>query len=258
MVLIYLMFEILKQGGVKLKMKNKLLAALLISVFLLSVSSVVAEDVANADELAIDNADETIAVSENNDEPLAAEENTETLAASEDDQTLSSATTSDGTDVDIKVIALDKNPKVGDKVRIKIILTNLGSNDAKNVEAQFSFSDIYENVDATFKLVDSTHKVDEIDGGYVIKLDSLAGASTEEIIITFIATTSGTKHVDASVFSDNSMEVHYANDTFTVSESSNSNKNAQSSVSKTMHATGNPLALLALSLFGIVPYYRRK
>ena len=249
MVLIYLMFEILKQGGVKLKMKNKLLAALLISVFLLSVSSVVAEDVANADELAIDNADETIAVSENNDEPLAAEENTETLAASEDDQTLS---------VDIKVIALDKNPKVGDKVRIKIILTNLGSNDAKNVEAQFSFSDIYENVDATFKLVDSTHKVDEIDGGYVIKLDSLAGASTEEIIITFIATTSGTKHVDASVFSDNSMEVHYANDTFTVSESSNSNKNAQSSVSKTMHATGNPLALLALSLFGIVPYYRRK
>lgn len=241
-----------------MKIKNKLLVALLISVFILSVSSVVAEDVADVDELAMDNTNETIAVSEGSSEALAAEENTQTLAAGEDDQTQTSATTSDGTDVDIKVVALDKNPKVGDKVRVKVILTNLGSNDAKNVEAQFSFTDIYKNLDASFKLIDSTHKVDEVDGGYVIKLDSLAGASTVEIILTFLATTSGTKTIDASVFSDNSMEVHYANDTFTVSKSSNSNNNAKASTSKTMHATGNPLALLALSLFCIVPYYRRK
>lgn len=147
---------------------------------------------------------------------------------------------------------------MGDKVRVKLILTNLGTNDAKNVVAQFSLTDIYENLDASFKLIDSDHNVDEVNGGYVIKLDSLAGKGSEEIILTFLATASGSKRVDASVFSDNSMEVHYANDTFTVSESSNSNSNAQSSASKTMHATGNPLALLALSLFCIVPYYRRK
>lgn len=239
-------------------MKNKLLAALLITVFMVSISAVVAQDVGDVDELAIDNTDETIAVSEDSEETLAAEENTDTLAASEDDESLTAADTSDGTDVDIKVTVLDKNPKVGDKFRVKITLTNLGSNDAKNVEAQFSFEDIYENVDSSFKLVDSDHDVDEVDGGYVITLPSLAGGSTEEIILTFIATTSGDKNVAASVSSDNSMEVHYANDTFTVSESSSGNKNAQSSASKTLPATGNPLALLALSLFCIVPYYRRK
>ena len=241
-----------------MSIKNKLLVALLVSVFMVSISAVVAEDVADVDELAVDNTDEAIAISENSDETLAAEENTEIQSATEDDESLTAATTSDGTDVDIKVTVLDKNPKVGDKFRVKITLTNLGSNDAKNVEAQFSFTDIYENLDATFKLVNSNHNVNEVDGGYIITLDSLAGGSTEEIILTFIATTSGDKRVDASVFSDNSMEVHYANDTFTVSESSNGDKNAQASVFKTLPATGNPLALLALSLFGIVPYYRRK
>lgn len=238
-------------------MKSKLLAALLITVFMVSISAVVAEDVADTDKLAVDNTDETIAVSEDSEETLGAEENTDTLAAGEDDESLTAAD-SDGTDVDIKVTVLDKNPKVGDKFRVKITLTNLGSNDAKNVEAQFSFEDIYENVDSSFKLVDSDHDVDEVDGGYVITLPSLAGGSTEEIILTFIATTSGDKNVAASVSSDNSMEVHYANDTFTVSESSSGSKNAQSSASKTLPATGNPLALLALSLFCIVPYYRRK
>ncbi|MBQ2666140.1 hypothetical protein [Methanobrevibacter sp.] len=236
-----------------MNIKNKLLAALLISVFLLSVSSVVAEDVADVDELAIDNADETIAVNEDSDEPLAADENTETLTAEEDEEPSSN----DATDVDIKVVVLDKNPKVGDKIRVKLILTNLGSNDAQNVEAQFSFTDIYKNLDASFKLIDSDHSVDEVDGGYIIKLDSLAGSSTEEIILTFLVTTSGSKTVDASVFADNAMEVYYANDTFTVSEGSSGN-NDQSSASKTMHATGNPLALLAMALFCIVPYYRRK
>lgn len=240
-----------------MNIKKKLLAALLISVFIASIGAVVAEDVADADKLAADNSEETISVSKESNEPLAAEENTETLAAGNNDETLNAAAGDEGTDVDIKVVVLDKNPKVGDKVRVKLILTNLGSNDAKNVKAQFSFTDIYENLDASFKLIDSDHDVDEVDGGYIVTLDSLAGEGTEEILLTFLATASGEKRVFADVFADNAMEVHYANDTFTVSESSSSNGNAQSRAAKTMHATGNPLALLALSLFCIVPYYRR-
>ncbi len=239
-----------------MNIKKKLLAALLISVFIASIGAVVAEDVADADKLATDNTEETISVSEQNDETLAAEENTETLAA-ENDETLHAAAGDEGTDVDIKVEVLDKNPKVGDTVRVKLILTNLGSIDAKNVKAQFSFTDLNEDLDATFKLIDSDHDVEEAGGGYVVTLDSLAGGSTEEILLTFLATASGEKRVVADVFADNAMEVHYANDTFTVSESSSSNGNAQSRAAKTMHATGNPLALLALSLLFIVPYYRR-
>lgn len=91
-----------------MNIKNKLVIALLISVFILSVSAVVAEDVADGDELAIDNAGETIAVTEDNDEPLAAEENKETLTAEQNDETLTAAASDEATDVDIKVVVLTK------------------------------------------------------------------------------------------------------------------------------------------------------
>lgn len=54
-----------------MNIKNKILAALLIFVFVASISAVVAEDVADAETLAADNDVDSIAVNEEDNAPVA-------------------------------------------------------------------------------------------------------------------------------------------------------------------------------------------
>lgn len=51
----------------------------------------------------------------------------------------------------------------------------------------------------------------------------------------------------------------FANATISVADNGNNynSTDKHKSAAKTMPATGNPLALLALAVFAIVPYYRR-
>ena len=255
-------------GGIILNIKNKLLATLLILVFVASAGVVFAEDTAeadelaidNADELAVDNSDETLALSEEANEPLAAQENEEVLAADSSAST-TGADSSKSPKLTVDVEILDKNIKVGDKFRVKVTVKNTGNGPANSVAAGFSFTDLLENPDASFKLVDKgSAAVMSADSGYQINIDYLGAGETEEFVLTFLATESGTKYIFADVASDES-EGHQddaTNTTITVGENSDSsNGNVKASAAKTMHATGNPLALLALSLLCIVPYYRR-
>lgn len=259
-----------KFGGVLLNMKTKLLAALLIFVFVASVSSVVAEDVADAsEELAIDNVDETIAVSEDV-EPLAAEEETQDTSTDGDTEPtepteptetteITSTDYSNMTSVGVIVKVLDKNVKVGDKVRVKITVKNFGDKPAENVRTEFSFSDLQGNPDFSFKLLNAKEfDIEEFDGGYVLDFGFLGAGETEDVILTFLATEAGDKAISIYVHSDNTIDEpdSWCNDTFTVSAGSVAKDKA--AASKTLHATGNPLALLAIALFCIVPYYRRR
>lgn len=242
-----------------MQLKHKLLTALLILIFVASAGVVVAQDSADADELEIADADESIALSEETDEPLAAEQDAEVLAASEQDS--SSEDSKDSTSLDIKVEVLDKNPKVGDEIRVKITVKNTGKNPANDVLAGFSFTDLYENPDFSFKLVDDGgYDVSSAEGGYEVNFGFLDAGDTKEVIFTFLATEAGTKKIFSNVVSDNSELEPESEDsvTFTVSEKSSESTKAKASTSKTLHATGNPLALLALALFCLVPYYRRK
>ncbi len=241
-----------------MNIKNKLLATLLVLVFIVSISSVVAEDVADADKLAVDNADGTIAVSENPDEVLAAEENTQTQA-SEASAAATDSDTSNLTSISINVEVLDKNIKVGDKVRVKITVTNWGDYPADDVLAGFSFTDLQENLDTSFKFIDDgSYDVTQADGGYEIGFGFLGAGDTKSVVLTFLATEAGTKKIFALVTSDDSIQEPDSQFETNITVSANSASNAKASTSKTLPATGNPLALLALSLFCIVPYYRRK
>lgn len=241
-----------------MNIKNKLLATLLIFVFIVSISVVVAEDVADADELAIDNADETIAVSEDSDEPLAAEENTE-IQDVEEPPTTTVGDESNLTSIAINVEVLDKNIKVGDKVKVKVTVINWGDYPANDVVAGFSFVDLQENLDSSFKFIDDgRYAVSQADGGYEVDFGFLGAGDTKSVVLTFLATEEGTKYIVALVTSDNSIQEPDSQFNTTITVSANSTSNAKASTSKTLHATGNPLALLALSLFCIVPYYRRK
>ncbi|MBQ2637429.1 MAG: hypothetical protein IJG09_12205 [Methanobrevibacter sp.] len=64
-----------------MNIKDKLLATLLIFVFIVSISAVVAQDTADiSDNLAVENVDDAIAVSEDT-EPLTAESDEEAVTA---------------------------------------------------------------------------------------------------------------------------------------------------------------------------------
>lgn len=238
-----------------MNIKNKLLALLLVFVFVASVGSVVAQDVADtAGELAVNDIGETIAVADENAEtPLAAENE----QASETDDVYDDEMTS----IAIRVDVLDKNIKVGDKVRVKVSVVNWGKYPTDNVIAGFSFTDLRDNPDSSFKLLDGQDlALTEADGGYEIDFGFLDAGDTKEVILTFLATEAGTKRIYALVDSDNSiMEPdNYFDTTVTVSENAADNNMNKVSAAKTLPEAGNPLALLAIALCCIVPLYRRK
>lgn len=233
-----------------MNIKNKLLATLLIFVFLVSISVVVAEDTAGAsDNLAIENGNEPIAVDEDADSQLSQDEAAAVTADS----------IYDDTSLSVKVEILDKDVKVGDKFRVKISVKNVGENHAENVVAGFSFTDLEENMDGSFKLVDDGgYLVSPFDGGYIIEIGFLGAGDYEDVILTFLATEPGKKLVFASVAADNAVDIPLSFDNTTITVGEDSNINNKAGASKTLPATGNPLALLAIALICIVPYCRRR
>ena len=245
-----------------MNIKNKILAALLIFVFVASISVVVAEDVADAEPLAADNAVDSIAVSEEDNAPVAAAEDEETQSAQDADVATADGGSSNLTSLAVKVDVLDKNPKAGDEVRFKITVSNLGDYPANNVMVGFAITDLQGNPDSSFELVDDGgYAVEPYDGGYVADFGFLGAGDTQSIVVTFLATEPGTKLFAAIVTSDDSIQEpdsEFAGN-ITIGETSANNANkAKAASAETLPATGNPLALLALSLFCIVPYYRRK
>ncbi len=231
-----------------MNIKDKLLATLLIFVFLVSISAVVAQDTADiSDNLAVENVDDAIAVSEDA-EPLTVESDEESVTADGVD--------SETTSLSVEVEVLDKNVKVGDTFRVKVTVRNTGENHAESVVAGVAFGDLNEKLDASFKLVDDDgYEVYTENGVYVIPLGFLGAGDYEEIVLTFMATEPGEKIIAATVLAENSEEISVANTTITVSGDSS---NHAAAASKTLPATGNPLVLLAIALICIVPYCRRK
>ena len=231
-----------------MNIKDKLLATLLIFVFIVSISAVVAHDTSDiSDDLTVENVDDAIAVSEDT-EPLTAESDEETVTADDVDY--------DTTSLSVEVEVLDKNVKVGDTFRVKVTVRNIGENHAENVVAGVAFADLKQKLDTSFKLVDDDgYEVYAENGVYAIPIGFLGAGDYEEIVLTFLATEPGEKIVAATVLAENSEEISVANTTITVSGDSS---NHAAAASKTLHATGNPLALLALALICVVPYCRRK
>ena len=241
-----------------MNIKNKILAALLIFVFVASISAVVAEDAADAEPLAADNDVDSIAVNEDDNAPATAD-GEGTQDAQDTDVTAADSDSSDLTSLAINVEVLDKNPKAGDKVRIKITVTNWGNKPANDVQAGFGITDLQGNPDSTFKLVDDGgYAVSAYDGGYVIDYGFLGAGDSKSVVITFLATEPGTKLIAALVTSDNSIQEPDSQFVGNITVGEAPVKEAKASSSKNLPATGNPLALLALSLFCIVPYFRRK
>ena len=253
------------------------MASLLIFVFILSIGVVVAEDAADVnDELAIENVDETIAVTEEADEPLTANEDTQPLQASEDTEPLQASedtetvgaddTPDDLTDLSIKVDVLDKDIKAGDEFKVKVTVTNNGNYPAEDVQAGFSFLTILGDPDDSFELVDDNgYDATPYDDGFIVEFGFLDAGDSEYVILTFLATESGEKMIVAGVSADNANYTNpdsYCNTTFTVGESSNSNSNSADNKVKASSAktatTGNPLALLGLAFCCLVPYCRRR
>ena len=244
-------------GRFNLKIKTKLLAVLLMLVFIASVGSAVAEDVAS-EEISVFQDVEKIAVDEQT-APVEQTEDETLLADAEDESGDSPGQTS----CSVKIEVLDKNIKVGDEFRVKITATNLGPNDAYDAQVGVSFADLQGNIDGSFKLIDDgTYDITEADGGYVIGFGDIMNGESSDVILTFLATESGKKIIVAAVGGDNieRNDLVFANTTISVADSGNNDNSAdnkQKSAAKTMPAAGNPLALLALAVFTIVPFYRR-
>lgn len=243
-------------GGFNLKIKTKLLAVLLMLVFIASVGSAVAEDVAS-EEISVFQDVEKIAVDEQT-APVEQTEDDALLADAEDESGDSPGQTS----CSVKIEVLDKNIKVGDEFRVKITATNLGPNDAYDAQVGVSFADLQGNIDGSFILIDDgEYDITEADGGYVIGFGDIINGESTSIILTFLATESGEKIIVADIGGDNIEEndLVFANATISVADNGNNynSTDKHKSAAKTMPATGNPLALLALAVFAIVPYYRR-
>ena len=251
-------------------MKTKLLPILLILVFAMSISCVVAGDnSAIPEDLSAADDGEIVAAAADDEVLSAAESSDETLGATQDDTTAAdeNADPTEGIDTtfcSVKIDVLDKNYKVGDKVRVKITVTNIGIIPAEDVVVGLSFTDPQGNPDGSFKLLDNgKYAISQVEQGYEIQFGHLEPNESQTIILTFLATEPGQKIIHASVTGDNvenseqAFEM-YDNATITVVADESAAGNSEQSSSK-MLATGNPLAILALALLTlVVPYYRRR
>lgn len=239
-----------------MKLKNKLLAILLIFVFIASVGSAVAEDVSDAsNELEIDNVDEVVSEDDDGtDEELEEEEYG-------DDEGLEETDGVDGeeetTTCAISIKVLDK-PVAGDTFRIKVTVVNTGDADAENVRGVVTFADIQGKIDQGFKLVDNGGaSVTQVNGAYAIDFGFLEAGDSKDVILTFLATESGPKMIIGGVTGDN-VEVTDESFCYVIIDVAEPAAPTVSAASETLPATGNPLVLLALALLAIVPLYRRR
>ena len=243
-------------------MKNKILAILLVFAFVMSVSCVFAEDVANAPSDMGTTDDDALSLSEDGNALDESSDSEDALKESEDadsdaPSTDASKENPNKTDATVKIEVLNHNYKVGDKVKVRITVTNLGPYDAENVKVGFGFLDELENPDFSLKLIDDgKYAVRKYDTGYYLDFGFLGKNSSKSVVLTFLATESGKKTIQGGLEGDYFTTDEYDNDTFTVTKNSNSNSNTakkEGDVATNVPA-GNPIALLLLSLFCMVPY----
>ncbi len=229
---------------------------LLIFVFIASVGTAVAEDVSDdSNELKIDNVDEVVSVDEESDILDEETEEDEDIAAVDDEE----EEETEYTTLSIKVDVLDK-PVAGETFRLKVTVTNTGDADAENVRAGVSFADLKGAIDKSFILVDDEDiGVTEKEGIYIIDFDYIGAGESDEVTLTFLATQGGLKMVGAVVKADNSIPTEESEYYTFIDVAENSNDEIKANAAtQTLPATGNPLVLLALALFAIVPCYRRR
>ena len=232
---------------------NKKILVMFLFVFVVAMGSVVAADSADTtDDLNAANSDDTLEVAPADDE----------LAASSDD---SEDDTLSKTEATVEVKVLDKNPKVGDKVRVQFTVKNTGVNTAPKLTVGMSFSDIFGNPDPSVKIYDfGTYDYKEADGGFVVDFGEFAAGESRTVTFIFKVTESGEKVVNANVdgpnVSNSEDSSAFANDTFTVSENpaADSSNNEQNLNSAKTAATGNPIVVLLVALLGLGTCYRKK
>ena len=236
-----------------MKLKSKLLAILLIFVFIASVGTAVAEDVSDAsNELKIDDVDEEVSVDEESD-VVEEDVGEEDIAPLDDEEDLEPTTLS------VKVDVLDK-PVAGENFRIKVTITNTGDADAENARAAVSFTDLKATIDKSFILVDDDDAdVSENNGVYRIDFGYLGAGESDDVTLTFLATQSGPKVIVAMAAADNAAPTKDSTYFAFIDVAENSNAAIKANAAKeTLPATGNPLVLLALALLAIIPCYRRR
>lgn len=236
-----------------MKLKSKLLAILLIFVFIASVGTAVAEDVSDAsNELKIDDVDEEVSVDEESD-VVEEDVEEEDIAPLDDEEDLEPTTLS------VKVDVLDK-PVAGKNFRIKVTITNTGDADAENARAAVSFTDLKATIDKSFILVDDDDAdVSENNGVYRIDFGYLGAGESDDVTLTFLATQSGPKVIVAMAAADNAAPTKDSTYFAFIDVAENSNAAIKANAAKeTLPATGNPLVLLALALLAIIPCYRRR
>lgn len=242
-----------KRGFMKF---NKKILVMLLFVFVVAMGSVVAADSANTtDDLNAADSDDKLEVAPADDE----------LAASSDDPEGDALSK---TEAEIEVKVLDKNPKVGDKLRVQFTVKNTGVHRAPKLTVGMSFSDIFGNPDPSVKLYDfGTYDYKETDGGFVVDFGEFAAGESRTVICLFKLTGSGKKVINANVdgpnVSNSQDSSAFDNDTFTVSEnpaadSADSSNNEQNLNSEKTAATGNPIVVLLVALLGLGTCYRKK
>ncbi len=242
----------------------------------MSISSVFAEDVANVPSEIGTADEEALSVSEDESVSATQDESDLTLSStSEDTLEASDEVPQDAPSIDadeeipdytegtLKIEVLDHNYKVGDKVKIRFTVSNLGPYDAENVKVGFGILDEFENPDFSLKFIDDgKYAVTQYDTGYYLDFGFLGKNSSKSVVLTFLATESGEKSIEGGLEGDYFITDEYDADDFSVTKDPNSNSNSKSVKKATGAATniaaGNPIAVLLLSLFCIVPYCLRR
>lgn len=248
-----------------MNIKNKLLVLLLIFVVVASISAVSAAVVDDSQGTGEGTGGGSDLLSANTDTTTLGEgdsQDTEDLTTGDDAPIVDASAEEPLTSVAVRVEVLEKNIKVGDQFRVKVSVENFGEYPAEDVVAGFSFLDRFGNPDFSNKLVDDAGTaLTEVDGGYILEFGFLAPGETQSVILKFLATEPGEKIIVAAVTADNTiMEPDsYSNASFIISENPNIAKHTEKiAEAKTLPATGNPLALLALGLLCLVPCLRRR
>lgn len=246
-------------------MKTKILALLLLLVFVVSAGCVAAaEDADASEELAIDDNEETVAVEQ--DETLAVDESAEPVAADEED---SSQAVAEDTDIQIDLDVPKTTYKMGDRVEVKVAVTNTGNATAKNVIVKLELSDYSEEMGSILEFQEGEAMTVDVgdDGAIQIHIDSIEPGKTLIYTIPFIAVGSGDVEINAGANGDNLATVDPGYVALTIEpdldipidaeETAEAATAAAAAKSSELPATGNPLVLLALALLAIVPVYRR-
>ena len=234
-------------------MNRKTVIALIILVSVSCLSCVHAMDLNDTDsDLSLNQYDNGILNASSNSQPVEA-------SSQNDDTPLTSDVKSDsGSDVSFLVLDNDadkENIQIGEYLTWIVTVDNQGPGTAKNVRVLDQWSDGLKYIGHTASKGTFNPKTGMWDIG-----DMLANSS-EYLYIKTLAVSVGEKINKATLISDS---VNLNNETFEEEEidvfddDKDSVKHHKTVHAKTMHATGNPIFLILIALFGcLVAYVKR-